>query len=1124
MKFFNLLLFYFLIIGTLHSQTIFVDTYQSTNDNNNLLLEKNIPLENSFVTEINLTLLESDLASVPMEKQHDSESWGEISIPFPDGSFKTVNIEEAPVFEQALYDTYPEIKTYRVTGRLISGRLAVTPKGLSGMIYADNYSFFIEPLEGNLHVSYKMSKSQIDNMECGVSEPDVTPSNQNNFSGGVNYQQMPPSNGADLREYRIAIASTNEFSAARGNDLATINADITTYLTALNALYEKELSIVFTLIGNNNLIVFNNPSVDDGIDPTNSSTQLSTTQTVISSTIGSTNYEIGHAFYEIPSSNYSPGFSGTSGVASLGVVCNNNSEARGWTGAGASTPTNYSLALFMGTFGHEIGHQFNAAHSYYGTSGNCIQRSAGNGYEPGSGNSIMSYEGTCSASGSCATTHNITPKVSTIYFHVHSLVQIIDYATNATGCLPTTATSNNLPVVTVPANTTIPKGTPFELEGSATDGDGDPLVYIWEQYNTDNLNLSCPAGHPNDAATSTTAPLFRSFDPSSSGASRTFPQLSDILANTQTQGEILPQVGRTLNFRLTARDFRAGGGGIDYEETEVTVDGSSGPFEVLTANTATGFPEGSTQTITWDVAGTGTGTTVNCGTVNILFSTDGGQTFPTTLASATSNDGSESITIPSTLTIQGRIKIECATSIFFDINDENIAVVAGCSADAATISNDDPVNEEEGDPALNLSIFSGITTTTTTGTIDNSDPSSSLAAEDNGGGTCTIVGVSPRYELFTFSVDKNENYTFSRSGGTLPNGILTLYEDSYNPSSECTNWLASTANDPGSGPINLSNSISNQPLVKGKQYILLISGFFSSNIGTYNVNISSSGSGQVFDNSNFPGTGYSGTYVIVNNTTGNIVSFDANTDLSNGVTYPAENYTIHGVAVLGGTDLTSYIGGSFANFQTAISNSTICADLSSNSVPVTIIPTALPIELLSFTGKQQNETTLLNWTTSTEINNDFFTLEHSLDGYDFKFLAEMDGKGNSTVVNEYRFIHQNPVVGTNYYRLSQTDFDGTTKVEGVIAVDFKSDKVIATVVPNPIRQNEINLNYISPQNSEVEIEVVDMTGKVLIQTTVSVTEGENNIQLPAQNWSNGVYYLRTIQNQTIKSIKFVKTN
>ncbi len=1113
MKFFNLLLLSFLVISTVNSQTIFVDLDQSTNDDNTLLLEKNIPLENSFVTEINLTQLVSDLTSVPMEKQHDSENWGEISIPFPDGSFKTVKIEEAPVFEQAMSDAYPEIKSYRITGKYISGRIAVTPKGLEGLIFADGYSFFIEPLEGDLHVSYKMAKSHTDNISCGVTELEVNPNYQDNYSGTTNLQ-MPPSNGADLRTYRIAIASAGEFSNERGNDLAVINADIASYLAAVNALYERELSMTFTLIAANNTIIFFDPATD-GLDPSN---RTSSAQTVISGAIPAADYDIGHVFYEILT--ITSGW-GTSGVAGVSVVCNNNQKARGWTGAGG----NYNASNFLGTFGHEIGHQFSARHSYYGTARNCNQRTPNNGYEPGSGSSIMSYEGSCNATtGTCIANHNITPQVSTVYFHVHSLEQILNFADNSATCNSSTATGNNLPVVTVPANTTIPKGTPFELVGSATDGDNDPLVYIWEQFDTDGLSLSCPDGHPNDAATSTTAPLFRSFDPSSGGAARTFPQLSDILANSQTQGEIMAQVGRTLHFRLTARDFRAGGGGIDYEETEVVIDGSSGPFEVLTGNSALGFPSGSSQTITWDVAGTGSGTTVNCGTVNILFSADGGQTFPTTLLTATNNDGSASVTIPSVITTQGRIKIECANNIFFDINNVDIAVVAGCSADAQTISNDDAVNEEEGAAALNLSLFSGTAVTSTSGTVDTNDPNSRIALDDNGGGTCIApYSNSPRHHLFSFAVDSDETYTFATGSGTLSSKLITLYETSFSTTSVCNNWLACNGTfNTGANP-SLSNSF-NISLQKGKQYVLVISGFSTSNTGTYIVNFSSSGSGQVYDNSNFPGSGYESTYAIVNNTTGNIVAFDANTDLSNGSIYPAESYTIHGVVNLGGTSLASYVGGNFSTFQTAISNSTICAALSSNNVPVTIIPTALPIELLSFTGKQQNESILLNWKTSSEENNDFFTLEHSLDGYEFEFLTEVDGKGNSTITNDYRFNHKDPTVGTNYYRLSQTDFDGTTKDAGVIAVDYKSDKIVATVMPNPIRQNEINLNYISPQDAEIEIEVIDMTGKVLIQTTVSVSEGENNIQLPIQNWASGVYYLRTIQNQTSKSIKFVKTN
>ena len=184
----------------------------------------------------------------------------------------------------------------------------------------------------------------------------------------------------------------------------------------------------------------------------------------------------------------------------------------------------------------------------------------------------------------------------------------------------------------------------------------------------------------------------------------------------------------------------------------------------------------------------------------------------------------------------------------------------------------------------------------------------------------------------------------------------------------------------------------------------------------------------------------------------------------------------------------------------------------------------LPIELLSFSGQQQEESILLRWKTASEENNDFFTLEHSLSGYNFKELAKIDGDGNAITSNDYRFVHLDPTVGTNYYRLSQTDFDGTTTIEDVIAINFNSDEIMAAVVPNPVRQNQINLQYISPIEAEVIVQIIDMTGEVLIQTTVSVSRGENNIQLPPEDWNAGVYYLRTFQEETIKSVRFVKVN
>jgi hypothetical protein len=107
----------------------------------------------------------------------------------------------------------------------------------------------------------------------------------------------------------------------------------------------------------------------------------------------------------------------------------------------------------------------------------------------------------------------------------------------------------------------------------------------------------------------------------------------------------------------------------------VTVSSASGPFQVTSPNTAVSYFASSTQTITWDVANS-TAAPINCANVKILISTDGGLTFPTTLVATTSNDGSEVVTMPATLTNTARIKVQSIGNIFFDISNTNFSITA----------------------------------------------------------------------------------------------------------------------------------------------------------------------------------------------------------------------------------------------------------------------------------------------------------------------------------------------------------------------------------------------------------------------------------------------------------------
>lgn len=108
--------------------------------------------------------------------------------------------------------------------------------------------------------------------------------------------------------------------------------------------------------------------------------------------------------------------------------------------------------------------------------------------------------------------------------------------------------------------------------------------------------------------------------------------------------------------------------------------------------------------------------------------------------------------------------------------------------------------------------------------------------------------------------------------------------------------------------------------------------------------------------------------------------------------------------------------------------------------------TVLPIELLSFNGSVSNNFNLIQWSTATEINNDYFTLERSVDGLNWEEIANVNGAGNSSVTLNYSFRDYGYVPGISYYRLSQTDYNGSREYFHIIAVDnTKTPKTIVRV-------------------------------------------------------------------------------
>ena len=342
-------------------------------------------------------------------------------------------------------------------------------------------------------------------------------------------------------------------------------------------------------------------------------------------------------------------------------------KGSGFTSPGDNIPEgdNFDIDYVV----HEVGHQLGGNHTY-----SHLNEGSGANMEVGSGVTIMGYAG--------ITNQDVAPHSIDTY-HAVSIAQIQANLSTKTCPVSTSLTGvNATPVVSAGADVTIPKSTPFLLTGSATDANpNDVLTYCWEQNDNDNAAQTGAASAAS--ATKPSGPNWVSYLPTAS-PSRYMPKLSSILANSVTTPgaeiniEALSSVARTLTFRLTVRDnapYVASSkvAQTGFDDVIVTVDGTRGPLNVTSQGTANqSWTQGSTQTVTWTVNNTNTSTG---GTnVDILLSTDGGLTFPTTLIAATPNDGSEAITVPNITATNCRIMVKASAGIFFNVNSAPIAV------------------------------------------------------------------------------------------------------------------------------------------------------------------------------------------------------------------------------------------------------------------------------------------------------------------------------------------------------------------------------------------------------------------------------------------------------------------
>tara|TARA_B110000240_G_scaffold117712_1_gene131788 strand:+ start:611 stop:2527 length:1917 start_codon:yes stop_codon:yes gene_type:complete len=175
----------------------------------------------------------------------------------------------------------------------------------------------------------------------------------------------------------------------------------------------------------------------------------------------------------------------------------------------------------------------------------------------------------------------------------------------------------------------------------------------------------------------------------------------------------------------------------------------------------------------------------------------------------------------------------------------------------------------------------------------------------------------------------------------------------------------------------------------------------------------------------------------------------------------------------------------------------------------------LPIELLSFTANVEDGHVRINWVTTTEINNDYFNVEHSVDGINFTSISTIKGAGNSKLTLNYSDEHYTSLEGVSYYRLKQTDYDGRASYSDKEAVVFKKEDLSLNVYPNPFTGDATF--HTSENLKDGSLVVYNSNGVVKVIENIS---GQTFI-FHRENLRSGLYWIKLIQDGKVSAIKKV---
>lgn len=641
----------FLLALAIAAPIVGFSQWKSTNLGSATVKEGKQNIEAAGLYSLDTQVLKQQLANAPA--RFSDLPGNVITLPNADGKMESYEVWEASNFAPGLQAKFPEIRAYVGIGiddPTAYLRFSMSPKGIQTMTLRTGKSEFIEPytVDGSKYIVFdsKTHRSQGDvPFECSTPETSALVNdsqdlvNANKSSTGV------------FKTFRLAQSVTGEYSQYFGGTVADAMGGINATMTRVNGVFEKDFALQLIIVDNNEDVVYTNAATDPYSSPSNISTTQTQLQNTLNSVIGPDNYDIGHIFHR-------SGGGGNAGC--IGCICNNANKGKGYTSPGSGGPEGDWFDIDY--VAHEMGHQLGANHTFtFGYEDTTAQ------VEPGSGSTIMGYAG--------ITSYNVQAH-SDDYFTYKSILQVESNLQNKP-CANNTTLTNQTPVVDAGSDYNIPSGTAFVLTGSATDADGDTLEYNWEQ--NDMGSGSTTNANSRVSFTKTTGPNFRS-NPYESEPVRYMPNFEYVLFKDitststtdenwwKTKWESVTTVARQFNFTLTARDNNAEGGQTNTDAMKVIVK-NVGPFKVANPIQGQDVDLGTnTMLVEWDVAGTDAND-INTENVKISLSTDNGNTF-TVLSESTSNDGSETVTIPNGTVATGncRILIEAVDNIYYAVS------------------------------------------------------------------------------------------------------------------------------------------------------------------------------------------------------------------------------------------------------------------------------------------------------------------------------------------------------------------------------------------------------------------------------------------------------------------------